>query len=71
MVARSGVAAPDSHLLTAWRLTPTTSPSCSWVRPAALRTRMIRSFNSIGHLFPPPGSPGGSFWAYDTQRRPP
>ena len=32
---------PDSHLLTAWRLTFTSSPSCSWVSPAAFRTAAI------------------------------
>ena len=38
----SGAAAPVSHLLTAWRLTPSRAPSSSWEMPRVLRYALIR-----------------------------
>lgn len=40
-------APPFSHLLTAWADTPASWPSCSWVRPRALRSSAMRSLNTF------------------------
>ena len=47
ILSSSGIAPPDSHLLTAWRETPNASLNCSWDSPARLRKAAIFSDNGI------------------------